>query len=320
MPAVVALQACPSYAPEHLEPALDAVLSASGPLGSLVQAGQSVLLKPNLISDEPPERAATTHPAVLDGLVRRLLDLGARPLIGDAPAWGGPHAVSQHTGVQAVCDRYGLRFAYFHQHAHLPSRHPRVARHFHVAPEVLEADLVINVPKLKAHAQLGFTAAQKNLYGCLARREKAWHHFARSRHDSVFARYLVAYADSLPVTLHLCDAVVAMEGAGPRMGTPKQVGVLAASRGAVELDTVLADLIAVPPSHRLLLDAARDLGIGETDLARIALAGDPLDALRVNDLRYPTLLGVFFSPYRLLRGLVRNWSLMRRDRRMAEVG
>lgn len=317
MPGPVALQRCADYSPSQLEPALDAALAALGGLAALVQPGQRVLLKPNLIAGLPPERAATTHPALLGSLCRRILELGATPFIGDAPAWGGPRSVAEATGVAGVCDQYGVEFIFFDRHTSLPSARPDIAPRFHVDPRVLEADVVLNVGKLKAHQQLGFTCSMKSLYGCLAGREKAYHHFARSKEDAVFARFLAAYQASLPVTANIVDAVVAMEGAGPRLGLPRQLGVIAAGRSAVETDAVMAAIIGVPATHRLMLDAAAALELGETDVGKIPTAGETVAALAVDDFVFPELIGVFFSPWRLVRGWLRNRALMRRERTAA---
>ncbi|MBI5832457.1 MAG: DUF362 domain-containing protein [Armatimonadetes bacterium] len=306
----VSLRRCASYEPADLDPALDALLADLGGLSAFVAPGQRVLLKPNLISDSPPERAATTHPALVEALARRIQALGATPFVADAPAWGAPQVVARATGMLGVCERLGIEWVGLDQKAWLPSTYPSVARGFHVDPRVLGADVVINLPKFKGHQQLGFTGAVKNLYGCLAGREKAYHHCARSRTDAEFARYLVAYAAAVPVALHLSDGVLAMEGAGPRLGQPRALGWLAASTGAVEVDAVCADLVQAPASHRLLLDAAAELGYGETDPARIARLGDAPESLRVDDFAWPELLGVFFSPWRLLRGWWRNRKLM----------
>ena len=151
MASPVAVAACDGYAPEFLEPALDAVLDAVGGLGRIVRPEQTVLLKPNLIAGLPPERGGTTHPAVLDSLCRRIRELGARPMIGDAPAWGGPRQVAEATGIAAVCVKYGEEFVYFDRHTRLDSRCPEVASHFHVDPRVLQADVVINVGKYPEH-------------------------------------------------------------------------------------------------------------------------------------------------------------------------
>ena len=309
----VSLQRCPSYAAEHLDPALDALLAPLGGLEAFVSSGQRVILKPNLLSAAAPETAACTHPALLEALARRILALGATPIIGDSPAWGGPVSVAAASGVAEVCERLRIEFVCFDQHARLASRYPRVAAHFHCEPRLLEADVVINVAKLKSHQQLGFTGAVKNLYGCLSGRSKAWHHLTRSHTDANFARYIVAYATSLPVKLHVVDGILAMEGRGPRLGTPRELGVLAAGIGAVEVDRVLAELIGLPASHCLLLDAARELGAGETDLARIPLAGDPLSALRVTDFRLPPLVGTGFSPLRILRGWLKTRRMWREE-------
>ncbi|NUP98390.1 MAG: DUF362 domain-containing protein [Armatimonadetes bacterium] len=313
MSAPVVLASCDDYRREVVEAAVQRLLAPLGGWECFVQPGDRVLLKPNLISASRPEQAATTHPALLEALAVRLLELGARPFIGDAPAWGGPVTVAAATGVGELCERLGIPFVFFDRHAPLPSRHPHVARRFHVDPHVLEADLVINVPKMKAHQQLGFTGCMKNLYGCLARREKAWHHGAQSRSDLHFARYLVAYQAALPVQLHVVDAVVAMEGAGPRLGTPRHLGFLAAGTEAAAVDAVLADVIGVPASHRFMLQAARELGLLEPS-ADIAVEGDRVDDLAVADFVFPDLVGVFFSPWRLARGWWRNRRLMAAER------
>lgn len=311
MPAVV-LQHCPSYEPEALDPALDALLAGVGGLESFVRPGQSVMLKPNLISDSSPEKAATTHPALLEALARRVLALGATPLIADAPAWGAPEVVARTTGVRDVCDRLGLEFVAFKGKTWLPSCRPAVAAGFHVDPRVLAVDVVINVPKFKSHQQTGFTGALKNLYGCVSGREKAWHHCAKV-HDDRFARFLVSLALSLPVSLHVMDGVLAMEGYGPRSGPARWLGALGASVEPVALDTVFAELTGATGPHRLLLDAARELGLGETDLSRIAVTGTPSDELRVTDFDWPPQMGVFFSPVRLAKGWLR-------ARRMRKLG
>ncbi len=242
MPIPVVLKGCPNYEQAAVDAALDAVVEPLGGWAAFIAAGDTVLLKPNLIAPVPPERGATTHPMVLDTLCRRVLDLGARPVIGDAPAWSGPVQARQVTGLGAVCDRYQIEFWFFDRN--------------------------------EAHQQLGFTCCMKNLYGCLAGREKAVHHFSRSHSDLHFARYLAAYQDSLPVTLNLADAIIAMEGPGPRLGLPRSLGFVAASPAAAALDAVMADIIGSPETHRLMLTAAAELGLAGIREADRELLGD----------------------------------------------
>jgi len=311
----VALQSCRTYAQAEVDAALEQAVDHLGGWTAFAASGQTVLLKPNLIAPVPPERAATTHPAILDSLCRRLLDLGAKPVIGDAPAWSGPAQAREVTGVGEVCERYGIEFWFFDRHTRLESKHRTVASRFHVDPRVLEVDRVINVGKLKAHQQLGFTCCLKNLYGCLAGREKAVHHFARSRTDHHFALYLAAFGDSVPVTLNLADAVVAMEGPGPRLGMPRPMGFVAASESALALDTVMAEVIGAPATHRLMLDAALELGLDGATMDGIEVVGDPVAQFAVGDFVHPALLGVAFSPWRVVKGWYRNRQLIKAGRR-----
>ncbi|MCC2668842.1 MAG: iron-sulfur cluster-binding domain protein, partial [Armatimonadetes bacterium] len=248
----VALTRCASYAPAAVETALDLALGHLGGLERYVRAGDRVLVKPNLLTAQPPENAATTHPQVLDALLARLLDLGARPTLGDSPAFGWVAGVAEACGVAAVARRYGVPVVDFTSPVPVSSVRPEVRKRFVTDRQVLDADVVINVAKLKAHRQLGFTGATKNLYGCMPGKRKAYFHFERGNHDADFARLIAAFAYSIPVTLNLLDGIVAMQRDGPSGGDPRPLGVLIAGTDPISVDAVAAEIIRQPEADRLL--------------------------------------------------------------------
>lgn len=310
----VGLVRCADYEPATLDAALDRALDPVGGLARHVRRGDRVLLKPNLLTGQPPECAATTHPRLVEALITRLLDLGAAVRVGDSPAFGWVERVAEGCGIAAVTRRYGVRLVEFRQPVRVKSVRPRVARRVVVDREVADADVVINLPKLKAHRQLGFTGAIKNLYGCMPGKRKAYFHLARGNRDRYFAEFVAAFAYTVAPALHIADAVLAMERDGPTGGDPRRVGVLVAGSDAAATDAVLAELIAAPAVDRLLLHACRALRLGEPERDKIDIRGDRLAELSVPDFIHPYLIGVRFSPGRLARSVWRNVLLTRLGR------
>jgi uncharacterized protein (DUF362 family) len=242
----VALLSSSSYEPRAVSEALTEALGLLGGLDAHIHSGDRVLVKPNLLTGQPPENAATTHPAVLEALLQQLVDLGARPCIGDSPAFGWVAKVAEACGVAEVARKYGAPIVEFASPVSIESVRPRVRRRFTVEKTLLDVNAVINVPKLKSHRQLGFTGATKNLYGCMPGKRKAYFHMERGNHDSDFARLVASFAYSLPTTLHLLDGIVAMERDGPQSGDPKPLGAMIVSKDAAAVDAVAAELIRAP--------------------------------------------------------------------------
>jgi len=151
----------------------------------------------------------------------------------------------------------------------------------------MEADAVINLPKLKTHGQLRLTLAMKNLFGAVpGYRKLEWHY--RAGHDAArFARMLYEIYRAVNPRLHLVDAIVSMDGLGPTGGRPNPTGFLAAGADGVAVDTVLAELVGVDPADVPLLAAAREAGDGEP--GPVELAGDPPSALRPARFEAPRL-------------------------------
>jgi uncharacterized protein (DUF362 family) len=308
----VALVRCPTYEPATVQESLDEALELLGGLEQFVRPGDRVLVKPNLLTAQSVHNAATTHPQVLDALLARLVDLGARPSVGDSPAFGWVTHVAAACGIAPVAQKYGAPLVDFTHPVPLASVRPEVRKLFAVDRAVLEADVVINVAKLKAHRQFGFTATTKNLYGCMPGKRKAYFHFERGNHDEDFARLIAAFAYSLPVHLHLLDAVIAMERDGPSGGDPRSVGALLAGTDPAAIDAIAADLIHHPESDRLLLRACRELRLGSPQVDTIDLRGAEVSELAVPDFIHPLLVGVRFSPGRLAKSVWRNFLLTRR--------
>ena len=246
----VSIVPCPNYEKATAKAALEAVLSPIDGL-SWVKPGMTVAIKANLVSMMKPEKAATTHPALLCALVEMLCERGAKPVIGDSP--GGLYnaaflnRIYSATGMkEAEACGAKLNQNYATQDAHFPDA--QIAKDFTYTAYLDEADAIINFCKLKTHGMMGMSAASKNMFGVVPGTFKPEYHFRFPNHED-FAKMIVDLNSYFEQKTKLClvDAVVGMEGNGPTQGTPRQIGALLASVSPHALDLACTKIIGLDP-------------------------------------------------------------------------
>lgn len=220
----------------------------------LIRPGARVLLKPNLLMRRAPGTATTTHPLLVEAVALELQSLGAgRIVLADSP--GGPYAgallqaVYQGCGMADMAGRCGIELNYDLQTRSVPCALPDpLCRSFDILAPVLDADVVVNIPKLKTHSMMTYSGAVKNLFGCVPGLQKPELHF-RFPEPSLFGRMLVELAETVKPQLTIVDAVTAMEGDGPSAGTPRDFGWTFAARDTHALDFALCALVGIDPSR-----------------------------------------------------------------------
>jgi len=234
---------------------------------------KTVLLKPNMLAGSPPERAMTTHPAVVEAAIRSLERRGARVMVGDNPgsdSYGNAARAAEVSGLRAAAGSRWVDLATSPVEVSVASRFfDRLV----VSRQVLEADLIVNLPKLKTHMQTTLSGAIKNMFGILVGSQKARvHGMCPSIAD--FAEALVdIYGIRQPV-LSIMDAVIGMEGNGPNGGRPRTISRIIASEHGVAVDGVFAAMIGLDPDRVGVLRAARGRGMGAVDIKGMHIEGD----------------------------------------------
>ena len=254
----VRLQPCETYEPQACRAALEAVCDLSW-----VTPGMKVGIKANLLSAMEPEKAGTTHPALLTALTELLVEKGASVVIGDSP--GGLYNAAHLDKVYTVC---GLRQAeqagavLNHDFSVADTVFPEgaVLKSFVRTAWLDHCDAVINFCKLKTHGMMTMTNAVKNFFGTIPGAMKPGYHY-RFPEAEDFASMLVDLQLYWKPRLHLVDAVDAMEGNGPGTGTPKHLGLLLASEDPFALDQVCARLMGLEPEQVLTQKAAMERGL-----------------------------------------------------------
>ncbi len=243
----VVLMPCSSYEEEAVYQALKAGTELLGGMEALAGREEKVLLKPNLVRKAKLSRAVVTHPAVMGAAARLLREAGVKEIMaGDSCGVGQATAAAAAVGMDAVLEKYGVSLVDFTGTGSVAYEDGLQARSFFVSKEVLEADVLINVCKMKTHALERITGAVKNMYGCIHGLHKAKGHTAYPNADS-FAGMLADLNRFLKPRLHIMDGIVAMEGNGPTSGDPVPMNVLLMSRDPVALDSVFCRLINLKP-------------------------------------------------------------------------
>jgi len=271
----VAVTRCGTYDAGQVDAAVREAVELLGGISRLVRPGERVLIKPNLLSAKAPDRAITTHPAVVESLIGLVSEAGGHPSVGDSPggALRGVERVWRNTGMLDLAERTGVPLVSFEV-----SGSVEVAgqlRTYRIARPVIEADAVLNVGKMKTHMITGYTGCVKNMFGIIPG-------FMKSRIHSIaprpvpFARHIVDVFSLVTPRLNLLDAVVAMEGDGPSGGTPRPVGAILAGEDGVAVDAVASSMMGFGEGRVPTLRIAADRGLGTARLSDIAVAGaDP---------------------------------------------
>lgn len=276
------------------------LLAPLGGMERFVKPGERVLLKPNLLSAKPPEAAVTTHPEVLRAAIELVQQAGARALVGDSPGFGSGRRVAERAGQMKVIEETGAEFVPFIETA--PVAGEGKFRHFELARPYLEADRVINLPKLKTHEMMTMTCCVKNLFGAVVGTEKAAWHLKAGADKELFAEMLLDVYRLREPDLNIVDAVVAMEGDGPGSGDPRPVGLLLAGANAVAVDVIAAEIAGIPKKLLYLENAARRLKLPGAAREEIVSLGAPLQEIDLPPLALPHLSDVQFG----LPGFLKN--------------
>lgn len=300
----VAIEKVDTYRPADVAAGLERLLLPLGGMGAFVRPGERVLLKPNMLSAKPPEAAVTTHPEVLRAVIRAVQAAGGVPLVGDSPGFGSLRAVARRSGMLAVIEACGAELVEFSEVHSVTAT--GVFRRFEVAAPYLEADRVINLPKLKTHEMMTLTCGVKNLFGIIVGAAKPAWHLQAGADRQLFARVLLEIYQLRPPELTIVDAITAMEGDGPGSGDPRQVGLLLAGATPVAVDVIAGEIAGIPKKLLFVEREAERLGLDGARRESIAVCGTPLESLQIEPFRLPPLSDVQFGLPRFIRERLRN--------------
>jgi uncharacterized protein (DUF362 family)/Pyruvate/2-oxoacid:ferredoxin oxidoreductase delta subunit len=257
--------------------------------GDRIHPKSQVLIKPNLLSPAKPEMAILTHPLVVRAVVEYVLEKGGRPLVSDSPALGSFERIIKDGGFKEALKDLDVEFKPFKTTVKINIGEP--FGQIDIARSAVEADVVINLAKLKTHTQMLLTLGVKNLFGCIVGFKKPEWHLRSGVDRNMFARLLVQIYQSIQPVVTLVDGILALEGQGPgRRGKPRHIGLLVGSRSGLATDVAICRMLGIDPYKLPTMHAAGELGI---------LDGDPEiigDFTKIFNYKLPELTPLTFGP------------------------
>ncbi|MGD1822448.1 MAG: DUF362 domain-containing protein [Pleomorphochaeta sp.] len=208
--------------------------------------GKTILVKPNILSDVPPELSVSTHPSVVEAVIIILKEMGAKKIyVGDSPAIHPPKFKAKQSKIYQICEKENVEWVNFHSNT-TKKRVPYVRRKVAITQILDEVDFCISVAKFKTHELMYTTGVIKNMFGLVPGFNKSKQHVYNPSRNS-FAKFICGLYKISKTEYNIMDAVVGMEGAGPGNGDPRKVGYLLASNDGLALDTAQAIIMGYNP-------------------------------------------------------------------------
>lgn len=277
----VALVRCDDYDETRVIQAIEKGLALIGGIEQFVRPGEKLLLKPNLLVGSAPQKAVTTHPSVMKAVAYHFKQAGAALSYGDSPGFEFfPGQAAQRSGLVPVAESMGIPAADMSHGQEVSFPDGKLIKQFTIANGVLAADGIISLPKLKTHGLTRLTGAVKNQFGCIPGLLKPDFH-ARLADVNHFSQMLVDLNRLVHPRLAIMDGIVAMEGNGPRNGSPRPMSVLLFSSDLVAMDAVACRLINLDPKLVHTITWGDEWGLGKS--TGIELLGDPIESFIQSD-------------------------------------
>ncbi len=297
---IVCLNRCADYDSAPLQKLLHEQLDLLHVPADL--CGKKVLLKPNLISVKAPPLACSS-PLFVHAAASCFKNRGARVCLGDSPAIGAASQVLKKQGFSSVLSDLALQYVPFK--TVLKKRLPCGVM-VGVAAEALQCDLFVNLPRIKAHDQMGVTMAVKNVFGIVIGARKAWLHMSHGGTHAEFAEMILDLLCLLPPALAMADGIEVMSRRGPIAGSALALGCVAASDNFVALDRALLVVLKVEEECIPLATAARNAGLPGASLAELSFPQLQPDDFSGSGFRVPVALNsVRFRPAHYLKSSIK---------------
>jgi uncharacterized protein (DUF362 family) len=289
----VTLTRCSDYSQARIAQAIATQFELLGGLKKFVTRGDTVLLKPNFIAPRPRRCATQTDPAVLLEVATLLKDFGARPFIGDSPAWGNVFTCVKALKLEETLKKLSIPVEQLNKpkKCRIGTKNIKVG----ISSIALDADVIINLPKFKTHQQLVTTFAVKNMFGCVSGKRKALWHFAKGKNADEFCELLIEIYRFLNPALTIIDAVTVMDGPGPIRGRPRPLGYILGGADPLALEVICAKLVNINPENLPIIKTAKKMQLNSPEADSIKILDDSLPQSPCMDFELPQLIPIRFS-------------------------
>jgi len=294
----VSVTNCSSYVPEIIDPALEECLNELSCFKDIIKPGKKILIKPNLLSPNNPEKAITTHPLFVEAVIKKIVEVTGQPeniTLADscvpilAHTKNGLRKLYEATGMVNLQDRTGILLNYDNRSTKISAADGVSVKKIDAISPVVKADIIINLPKLKTHNLTITTGAIKNMFGVIPGMAKPGFH-TRFFNVSMFCNLLIDIACAVKPQLTIMDGVLGMEGDGPgNGGIPRKTNLILSSKDPFALDNIASNIMGLGEDDNPVLTEAKKRNIEGAFIENIELLGGLLEEFKINGFMLPNI-------------------------------
>ena len=256
-----------------------------GGIKSIIKKGDTVAIKPNVVTGELSGPGVTTDKRVVEALIRLSKEAGAGKvlIVEGAGYFTETSKALELSGYVALAEKYGVEIVDVDKSPVVEIDVPDflLIDKVEVSKAFMEADVRINVPVMKTHDQLKVTLGVKNLKGVLPRYMK------RNFHKIGVVKGILDLNKAVKVDLTVLDAIVAMEGLGPSFGPKVELNTVIASKDVYALDRVASKIMGFEAEELDYLVEADAAGLIDLS-SQIEVVGEPVESFTYKFERPPT--------------------------------
>jgi len=277
------------YSSEEVYRAIQQSLYLIGGLENFIRPKSKVFIKINHISPpSPPERGLVTHPDFTKQVLRLLKEAGHKITVGDDIQAKEKDGFLT-SNYRQVCRELEIALINLKEKGfrEVECKGQYLKKTF-ISQPCLDADYIINIPKLKTHSFTIFTGAVKNMYGIIPYGLRLKYHRQYIKNED-FSQMLVDILSCIPPHLNIMDGIIAMEGEGPSAGNLRKAGVILASSDAVAIDAVAAKIAGFNPLDIFTTFHAHNRGLGIGKIEDIEVVGESLPDVQLKNFKHSAI-------------------------------
>lgn len=289
----VSIVKCNDYHYKNVEESVFHCLNGIPAIKQKIKTNTKVLVKVNLLRGNSPDDAITTHPSVVEAIVRYLQEMGCKVIIGDSPGSAlnfdekRLKSVYEITGMADVAAKTGCELNYDISTVEVVNKAAHILQNMQIIKVVKDVDFIVSAAKLKTHAMMTYTGAVKNLFGVIPGRTKIDYHLKMNNVDN-FAALLVDICEYIKPVFSITDAVEGMEGDGPAAGDKRHAGLILASENPYAVDLAAIHAIGMKQEHVPIMVEAKKRSIFCDNWEDIEMVGVPWPEIQLEPFKYPS--------------------------------
>ncbi len=284
----VSIVRCADYEQNNVDIAVQKAFELLGGIKKFVKKGQNVALKVNLVHRATPEKAVTTHPAVVLAVAKMIKSVGADCFIVDSAGGlytaGAMAPIYKASGMSELQEKQGIKINDNYESVTVGFA-GQVNKQLVLLDALEKADIIFNLCKLKTHGFTGVSNAVKNMFGAIPGLIKVEYHGKFQNLENFnHSLYDIHNYYGKKLCLHISDAVMGMEGDGPTHGTPRFIGCVFMGRNPATVDVTGCKIINIDPKLIPTITVGQENGYLNENL-EYTLLGDKIEDFIIKDYK-----------------------------------